>query len=232
MTDIQLGKIIQGDCLEILPSIPDKSFDYTFTSPPYNRLKNDKYELFDDKNKNYFDFLQKTVSQCLRISKNYVFFNIMPNYDNRHDVYRLIGDFSDVIQQIIVWEKLNPQPAQLCSVTNAYEFFLVLGDKPIKSKFPNVRNHVKSNVNSAFNPKTHHAVMNRDIADWVFDCFIPDGSTILDPFMGYGTTGVIAEEHNCKWMGIEVIPAYIKGATERIETARNCKNLKFAFFQD
>ena len=192
MTNIEMGKIIEGDCTEVMKDIPDKSFDYAFTSPPYNRLKNDKYEYYDDKIKNYHGFLYKVVGELLRITKGYVFFNIMPNYDNRHDVYKLIGDYSEKIQQIIVWEKLNPQPAQLCSLTNAYEFFLILGDKPIKSKFPNVRNHVKSNVNSAFTPETHHAVMNMDIANWVFECFIPEGSKVIDPFMGYGTTAIVA----------------------------------------
>lgn len=37
------NKIYQGDCLEVMKSIDDKSIDYVFTSPPYNRKRNDKY---------------------------------------------------------------------------------------------------------------------------------------------------------------------------------------------
>lgn len=31
-----INKVIQGDCLEIMKHIPDKSIDIAITSPPYN----------------------------------------------------------------------------------------------------------------------------------------------------------------------------------------------------
>lgn len=34
-----LNKIIQGDCLEVMKDIPDKSVDLTVTSPPYDNLR-------------------------------------------------------------------------------------------------------------------------------------------------------------------------------------------------
>ena len=38
---MELDKIHQGDCLEVLPRLPDNSIDLIFTSPPYadNRKK-------------------------------------------------------------------------------------------------------------------------------------------------------------------------------------------------
>jgi DNA modification methylase len=50
-----LNKVILGDCLELFPLLEDKSVDYTFTSPPYNRLRNDKYSHFVDQNKNWLE---------------------------------------------------------------------------------------------------------------------------------------------------------------------------------
>jgi DNA modification methylase len=41
-----INKVIQGDCLEVMKDIPDKSIDMVFTSPPYNmrtRIRNGKY---------------------------------------------------------------------------------------------------------------------------------------------------------------------------------------------
>jgi len=42
------------------------------------------------------------------------------------------------------------------------------------------------------------------------------GDTILDPFSGAGTTGVVAEKLNRKYVGIELNPQYIKMAEDRI----------------
>ena len=39
---------------------------------------------------------------------------------------------------------------------------------------------------------------------------------VLDPFMGSGTTGVVAKKNNRDWLGIEINPEYIKMAEQRI----------------
>jgi site-specific DNA-methyltransferase (adenine-specific) len=45
-----------------------------------------------------------------------------------------------------------------------------------------------------------------------------EGDTILDPFMGSGTTGVVAKLYNRKFIGIEKLPEYVKLAKKRIGT--------------
>jgi len=42
-----------------------------------------------------------------------------------------------------------------------------------------------------------------------------EGGIVLDPFMGSGTTGVVAKEFNRKFIGIEIKPEYCKMAKER-----------------
>jgi site-specific DNA-methyltransferase (adenine-specific)/modification methylase len=49
--------------------------------------------------------------------------------------------------------------------------------------------------------------------------FIPDARTILDPFMGSGTTGVAAIKLGRKFIGIEIEPKYFDIACRRIEEA-------------
>jgi DNA modification methylase len=49
--------------------------------------------------------------------------------------------------------------------------------------------------------------------------FVPDAQTILDPFMGSGTTGVAAAQMGRKFIGIEREPKYFDIACERIERA-------------
>ncbi|MEU2869812.1 site-specific DNA-methyltransferase [Streptomyces olivoreticuli] len=43
---------------------------------------------------------------------------------------------------------------------------------------------------------------------------------VLDPFMGSGTTALVAEQHGRHWIGIELNPAYAHLATERLRKAR------------
>ena len=43
---------------------------------------------------------------------------------------------------------------------------------------------------------------------------------VLDPFMGAGTVGLVAEAHNRDWIGVEISPTYAELATARIEAAR------------
>ncbi|HOL83661.1 MAG TPA: site-specific DNA-methyltransferase, partial [Caldisericia bacterium] len=44
-----------------------------------------------------------------------------------------------------------------------------------------------------------------------------EGEIVLDPFMGSGTTGVVAKKYNRNFIGIEINPEYFKWAKERIE---------------
>jgi DNA modification methylase len=44
----------------------------------------------------------------------------------------------------------------------------------------------------------------------------PIGGTVLDPFFGAGTVGLVAKKHGRKFIGIEINPAYAKLAKDRI----------------
>ena len=223
---MKLNQIENIDCFEGMKEIPDNFFDYAFTSPPYNRKRNDKYEKYDDRNENYYEFLVKISHTLMRKVKNHVFLNLQTNYYNRQDVYKLIGDLSSYIQNIIIWEKSNPLPASGLNITNAYELFLVLGTTPLKGLHTYTKNIVTTSVNTEGTTKIHKAVMKQEIADWMFENFIPKGSTILDPMMGLGTTAISAEKHGCQWYGYEIIPEYVNYAWERIMSNRRMLSME------
>lgn len=200
-------KVIQGDSLKILPTLESKSVDFTFTSPPYNRKRNDKYEHYDDTEVDYYGLLKTSIEECLRITRGHVIFNIQKNYYNKNDVFRLLGEFAERIVELIIWEKSNPMPAAGFAITNAYEFFIVFGDKPLKSNTTYTKNHLTTAVHSAM-PKEHKAVMKPEVASWFIEKFTQPGDLILDPFLGIGTTGIEAEKLGRRCIGIELCQEY------------------------
>ena len=208
-------KLYNGDCLEILKTFTDKSVDVSFTSPPYNRKRNDKYENYDDTIVDYYGFLCDFTNELLRITKKWVFVNIQTNYYNRSDVYKYIGNYADKIQNMIVWEKTNPMPASGNNITNAVEYFIVLGDTSLKSNTTYTKNHISSSVNSQMD-KIHKAVMKQEICDWFIEKFTNENDLVLDPFMGLGTTGISCKKMNRDFIGIELDKSYYEMAEKRI----------------
>lgn len=209
-------KLLQGECLELMKDINDKSIDVSFTSPPYNRKRNDKYAHYDDCIDDYFKFLCNFTNELLRLTKKHVIVNLQSNYYNRADVYKFFGEYSKKIQNIIIWEKSNPLPASSLNITNAYEFFVVLGDKPLKSNSTYTKNHITTSVNSCMT-KEHKAVMKYEVAEWFITKFTKENDLILDCFMGLGTTGIACVKNNRQFIGIELNKNYFEIAKNRIE---------------
>lgn len=209
-------ELIQGDCFQEVKNISDKYVDYTFTSPPYNRKRNDKYKNYNDIMENYFQWLCDIIDELLRVTKKHVIFNIQKTYYNKSDVFKLFGKYSDKIQEVFIWEKSNPMPASGMSITNAYEFFIILGDQPVKSNNTYTKNVLTTAVNSDM-PKNHKAVMKQEVSDWFIDNLTEENTTILDPFMGLGTTGISCKKLDRNFIGIELDKDYFKIATDKIE---------------
>ena len=205
----------------------DNSVDYVFTSPPYNRKRNDKYTLYNDDKADYKSFLKSVISECLRVSRHHVFFNIQKNYYNKKDVFELIGLFAPNIVEMIIWNKSNPMPASGNNITNSYEYFLVMhaDGLPLKSNRTYTKNVITTSVYSN-NPYTaiHKAVMQPDVARSIFADYMIGGMSVLDPFMGVGTTAKIAKEFDLDYIGFEVSKEYCEIANERIKEAIELKS--------
>lgn len=216
---LELDKIYLGDCNELILNLDDKSVDYVITSPPYNRDKLDKYDHYHDaiKKDDYLTMLISITDQLLRVTKNHIFFNIQQTFCNKEQVFQYIGHYYDKIKELIVWEKDNPRPACTItkSVTNAYEFIIVLGNDYLKTNGDHVKNVIHTNVyNNKI--KSHHAVMHPKVCEWLIDNFTNDCDIILDPFMGTGTTAICARNKQRHFIGFEISEEYWKLSTERL----------------
>jgi DNA modification methylase len=212
---LELNKIYNIDCLEGFKKLNNKSIDHVFTSPPYNRKRNDKYEHYNDQINDYYNWLCNVIDESIRVSKGFVFFNIMKNYYNKQDVFKIIGHYAEKIVDIIIWEKTNPLPANGKNITNAYEFFIIFGDKQLKGNKTYTKNIISTSVCGDMTSE-HKAIMKQDVAEWFIINFTNENETILDCFMGSGTTAVVCKFNNRNYIGFELIADYVKLSEKKI----------------
>ena len=238
-------KLYQGDCLEIMDKIPCGSVDCIITSPPYNinvRTNNgnfvsrygkngnaghfaNKYENYKDDfmPEDYYKFQKKFLEKALKIS-DLVFYNIQIVAGNKQSLFRLLGDFSDKIKEVIIWNKLNSQPAMEDGVLNSqYEFVFVLqNSKPYARKFYKCGFERGTETNvwdiKRERNKYHKAAFPITLVERLLKDFTNPNDIILDPFMGSGTTGVACKHLNRDFIGIELDENYFNIAKNRIES--------------
>lgn len=71
----------------------------------------------------------------------------------------------------------------------------------------------------ALNGNFHPTVKPTDLMRWLVRLVTPAGGTVLDPFMGSGSTGKAARLESMKFIGVEMQPEYFDIARRRIEQA-------------
>ena len=65
----------------------------------------------------------------------------------------------------------------------------------------------------------HFAVYPQKLIETPIQAGCPEGGLVLDPFMGSGTTALVANRFNRNWLGIELNPEYAQMAQERLNAA-------------
>ena len=192
MADVTLW---QGDCLELMRGIPDKSIDLVLTDPPYGIgiSKNPFRQKHQKKDWDNFKPTSEYFSEIFRVRKNQIIWG--GNY------------FSENLPPsrcFYIWDKVQPEKFSSAMVEMAW----VSKQSPAKM--------FKQRV-TAF--KKHHPTTKpENLMEWCLNWF-PDCNTVLDPFMGSGTTGVACVNTGRNFIGIELDKDYFDIAKERIENA-------------
>jgi DNA modification methylase len=65
-------------------------------------------------------------------------------------------------------------------------------------------------------PQAHFATFPPRLAETCIKAGCPVGGVVLDPFSGAGTTGLVAAKLGRRYVGIELNPAYVAMARDRI----------------
>ena len=146
---MEINRIIQGDCIRILKSLPNESVDLIFADPPYNlQLKknlnrpdnsivnavNDDWDKFSSF-KEYDNFTESWLVECKRVLRPNGTIWIIGSYHNIFRVGVKLQDLNFWILNDIIWRKSNPMPNFRGSrFTNAHET-LIWASKGEKSKY-------------------------------------------------------------------------------------------------
>jgi modification methylase len=134
--ELILDQIMQGDCIEVLNSLPEKSVDLIFADPPYNlQLQNELWRpnmtkvdaVDDDWDKfgglaEYDQFTRDWLTACRRVLKDTGTVWVIGSYHNIYRVGTILMDLGYWILNDIMWIKTNPMPNfRGVRFTNAHE---------------------------------------------------------------------------------------------------------------
>ncbi len=234
-------EIFHGNCLDIFPQFKEDQFNLVFTSPPYNmnlRIRNGKYcsrQLVKEIStkyisytdnlsiEEYYNFNKKIISECLRVSP-LVFYNVQFLTGNKVALFKLIGEYAELLKEIIIWDKINCEPAIGELVLNSQFEVILVFDKynAISSKFIE-GNFKRGELSNHWQIKrgkkvcsSHGASFPVELAEKIIQNFSHEGDSILDPMMGTGTTGEAAKNLNRDFVGIELDKDYYDFSKERL----------------
>lgn len=232
MADI---KLMQGDCLEMMKQIPDGSVDCIVTSPPYNLNKKSSgggsskrgYEGWypdDMPEPDYQDWQKTFIAECLRICRGSVFYNHRVRYawhsrnsfrtlSNLYHPFSWVGDFP--VWSEIVWDRGGTTGHANRRVRLADERIYQIG-KP--HKFNDMGYTTVWRMSPSKN-EGHVCSFPLELPTRCILMSTDAGDTVMDPFMGSGTTGVACKNLNRNFIGIELDETYFNVAKGRIDAA-------------
>ena len=229
-------KLYKGDCLEILPLLPEKSVDFILTDPPYGTTAckwdsviplepmweqiwrvlrpNAAVALFSKQ-----PFTSLLIASQLRFFKQELIWRKHTS-DNPMQAKRR---FLNVIENIEIFYKnpptYNPQGIKEAHKSNAITRHELIDCRDSKGrsytqKFSGYPNNVLNfkKVHKGSHP-TQKPV---DLLEYLIKTYTQEGETVLDFTMGSGSTGVACQNTNRNFIGIEQEEKYMDIAIERM----------------
>ena len=233
--------LMQGDCLELMKTIPDGSIDMVLTDPPYGTTacKWDSVIPFEPMWEQLKRVTKKNGAIVMTASQPFTSALIMSNMK--------------MFKYCWIWEKTRASNPYLAKIQplRAHEDILVFGlggpvyypqktDGGAYTISPKSGGRVagdaktnlvsyKGSTGSGRYPRTVQKVSNSSteaglhptqkpvaLMEYLIKTYTNEGETVLDFTMGSGTTGVAAKNLNRSFIGIELDENYYNIAKERI----------------
>ena len=218
-------KLYQGDCLEIMGGIKDKSVDLIVTDPPYlmdyqsnRRKKEDRFDKIKNDKGNYM-LIQDYLEECHRIMKDNTAIYCFCSWHNI-DFFKNEFEKHFKLKNILVWNKNNHGTGDLKGSYAPKHEFILFGHKGRtllrEKRIADVIDCPKISSNKL----THPTEKPQDLLEIFIKQSSDVGSIIFDGFMGTGSCGIAAEKLNRNFIGIELDEKYFNIAKNRLENIR------------
>jgi site-specific DNA-methyltransferase (adenine-specific) len=232
MSEIHL---LQGDCIDVLSTIDNESVDCFMSDPPYSSgarqtstmrarkgmLRADKWkeDWFGTDNASSYGFMffmrgvmLSAMNKCKTGAHIYSFID-WRNYPLLFGVFESAGVR---VNNMIVWDK--EIFGMGTNYRNQHEL-IIFGSKgaPAESQRLDIPNVISSR---RVRQDSHPTEKPVGLMEILISVSTKEGDTILDPFMGSGTTGVAAVKMGRGFIGIEADPEHFKTAERRIADAQ------------
>ncbi len=233
-------KLICGETLETLRTIPNETADLTITSPPYNKQEKNHGELvkrvvyagYKDKlpEAEYREKQVATLNEIWRLTKpgGSMFYNHKIRWE-RGDMFHPMDWLRStdwLIKQEIIWDRTlagNIRGWRFWQVEERI-YWLYKPKDGIKlgkelaskdAKFTSVWRAVPENNNP--HPAPFPIWLPARI---ILSLLMPqEPALVLDPYIGSGTTAVAAHLLGHRYLGIDISPEYLQHAKNRIARA-------------
>ncbi len=241
---LELNKIHNIDCFELLKELPDNSIDCILTDPPYNISKeNDnrdrsklnspimrresplKYDFGEWDNKSRKEFLEFTsswIKECCRVLKDG---GTIISFFNKEDISFLGWEAKkcDIrTRTIFTWCKSNPVPSfKKVNYLSATEYIWI-GSKGTKAWTFNfkqqkeMKNFMITANKSAYGETKHPTEKPKELIKHLLQIHTNEGDLVLDIFGGSGTTAICCKELNRKYILSELSKDYILMTKNRL----------------
>ena len=232
-------RLLQGDCLTEMSNLPRKSIDLVVADPPYlfdngrwyssdksgDRSRLAKSALYSDEGfmkkemggfgKDEIDQFLDGLLPIMKVPNIYIFC-----CEEQVPLYGMSARERNLHFQILVWEKplsiINKNRFSMNTefIVRIYDFGTGLN----KTQFNSFYSKVLHDKPISGTDKHHPTQKPISICEKLIILSSQEGQTVLDPFMGSGTTGIASIRHKRNFIGIELTKEYFDIAKQRIET--------------
>ncbi len=214
------ARLILGDCRDVLPTL--QSVDHVFSDPPYGNAETHATHLSSVTLRDgaparqalgfegiTAEELQAHAAAWVALARRWVVFTC--EWKHAHALPHLV--------RLGIWRKPDGAPQFTGDRPGTGWEAVAICHRPGKKRWNGGGRHAVWDVPKGIGDGHPTQKPVRLLSAWVAD-FTDNGETILDPFMGSGTTGVAAVQMGRDFIGIEREPKYFDIACRRIEEAQ------------
>lgn len=235
--------LIHGDCLVAMKDIPDASIDLVCTDPPYKLTSRGgsgtmggywtneqtrKGKIFENNDIEIEDY----IHELYRVLKDKTHCYIMCNQVNLPHFLQVISESQFKYIKCLIWDKGN----KICGrfYMNCFEYIIMLrkgGERPINDcGTPDILSIPNKKTKGVDGKNIHDSEKPVALMQTLIQNSSNEGDTVLDCFMGSGTTGLAAIKCNRNFIGIELDEKYYQTSQQRIASYERNKTIQRGLF--